>query len=35
MGVFRYNGSSALAPGNKWGFFTGVSAAWTISNENF
>ena len=35
MGVFRYNGSSALAPGNKWGFFPGVSAAWTISNENF
>ncbi len=35
MGVFRYNGSSALAPGNKWGFFPGVSAAWTVSNENF
>lgn len=35
MGVFRYNGSSALAPGNKWGFFPGVSAAWTVSNEDF
>lgn len=35
MGVFRYNGSSALAPGNKWGFFPGVSASWNISNEEF
>ncbi|WP_262147099.1 SusC/RagA family TonB-linked outer membrane protein [Chryseobacterium foetidum] len=35
MGVFRYNGSSALAPGNKWGFFPGVSGAWTVSNEDF
>ena len=35
MGVFRYNGSSALAPGKKWGFFPGVSASWNISNEDF
>ena len=35
MGVFRYNGSSALAPGNRWGFFPGVSGAWTVSNEDF
>ncbi|MCX8532643.1 SusC/RagA family TonB-linked outer membrane protein [Chryseobacterium luquanense] len=35
MGVFRYNGSSALAPGNKWGFFPGVSASWVVSNEDF
>lgn len=35
MGVFRYNGSSALASGNKWGFFPGISAAWTVSNEDF
>lgn len=35
MGVFRENGNSALAPGKKWGFFPGVSAAWTVSNEDF
>ncbi|MEN2434751.1 SusC/RagA family TonB-linked outer membrane protein [Weeksellaceae bacterium A-14] len=35
MGVFRYNGSSALAPGKKWGFFPGVSGSWLVSNENF
>ena len=35
MGVFRYNGSSALDPGKKWGFFPGVSASWNIKNENF
>lgn len=35
MGVFRYNGSSALAEGNKWGFFPGVSASWVVSNEDF
>ena len=35
MGVFRYNGSSALDPDKKWGFFPGVSASWNISNENF
>ncbi|MBN9313174.1 MAG: SusC/RagA family TonB-linked outer membrane protein [Chryseobacterium sp. 39-10] len=35
MAVFRENGSSALVPGKKWGFFPGVSASWNISNENF
>lgn len=35
MGVFRENANSALAPGNKWGFFPGVSASWVISKENF
>ncbi|MDQ8140597.1 SusC/RagA family TonB-linked outer membrane protein [Chryseobacterium sp. CFS15] len=35
MGVFRYNGSSALADGNKWGFFPGISASWVVSNEDF
>lgn len=35
MGVFRYNGSSALDPQKKWGFFPGVSASWNIKNENF
>ncbi|MFN8364258.1 MAG: hypothetical protein U0T78_02880 [Cloacibacterium normanense] len=36
MGVFRYNGSSALAPGKKWGLLPpGVSASWNISNEDF
>lgn len=35
MAVFRENGNSALASGNKWGFFPGVSASWVISKENF
>ena len=35
MGVFRQNGSSALAQGKKWGFFPGVSGSWLVSNENF
>ena len=35
MVVFRQNGSSALAPGKKWGFFPGVSGSWLVSNENF
>lgn len=35
MGVFRQNGNSALGPGNKWGFFPGVSASWLISKEKF
>jgi TonB-linked SusC/RagA family outer membrane protein len=34
-GVFRESGASQLAPGNKWGFFPGVSAAWVVSNEEF
>lgn len=35
MGVFRENGNSALASGNKWGLLPGVSASWLISKENF
>ncbi len=35
MGVFRYNGSSALADDKKWGFFPGVSASWNVANEDF
>jgi TonB-linked SusC/RagA family outer membrane protein len=31
----RYDGSSAFAPGNKFGFFPGVSAGWRLSEENF
>jgi len=34
-GVFRASGASQLAPGHKWGYFPGVSAAWIISNEDF
>jgi hypothetical protein len=33
--VFRTSGSSQLAPGHKWGYFPGISAAWIISNESF
>ena len=32
---FRADGSSKLAPGNRWGYFPSVSAAWRISSENF
>lgn len=32
---FRADGSSVLAPGNKWGYFPSVSAAWVINKENF
>lgn len=31
----RYDGSSAFAPGHKFGFFPGVSAGWRISEEQF
>lgn len=31
----RYDGSSRLAPENRWGMFPSVSAGWVISNENF
>lgn len=34
-GVFRASGASQLAPGNKWGYFPGISAAWIVSNEDF
>lgn len=32
---FRSDGSSNFGPNNKWGYFPGVSAGWTITNENF
>ena len=35
MGIIKAQASSALAPGHKWGYFPGVSAAWVISNEDF
>src|SRR5690606_10346189 len=31
----RADGSSVLAPGNKWGYFPAISGAWTINNEDF
>ena len=31
----RADGSSTLAPGNKWGYFPSVSAAWRINEESF
>ena len=31
----RADGSSVLAPGNKWGYFPSVAAAWVISEESF
>lgn len=33
--IARYDGSSAFAPGNSFGFFPGVSAGWRISEEDF
>lgn len=32
---YRADGSSNFAPGLKWGYFPGASAAWTVTNENF
>src|SRR5690606_19834469 len=32
---FRRDGLSSLAPGRKWGNFGGVSAGWTVSEEEF
>ncbi|WP_347838751.1 TonB-dependent receptor [uncultured Draconibacterium sp.] len=31
----RYDGSSRLAEGNKWGFFPSAAALWKVSNESF
>ncbi|MEM9142064.1 MAG: TonB-dependent receptor, partial [Bacteroidota bacterium] len=31
----RADGSSRLAPGNKWAYFPGVSAGWRVSQEEF
>ena len=33
--TLRYDGSSRLAPGNRWGVFPSVSAGWRISEESF
>ena len=33
--IARLDGSSAFGPGNKFGFFPGVSAGWRLSEENF
>jgi TonB-linked SusC/RagA family outer membrane protein len=33
--VARYDGSSRLQPGNRFGFFPGVSAGWVLSEESF
>ena len=33
--VFRYDGSSRFAEGNRWGFFPSVSVGWRIDRENF
>jgi iron complex outermembrane receptor protein len=34
-GVLRNDGSSRLAPGNKWSLFPAVSASWRLSEEEF
>jgi TonB-linked SusC/RagA family outer membrane protein len=34
-GTLRYDGSSRLAPGNKWDRFPSFAAAWRISSESF
>ncbi|RYZ43822.1 MAG: SusC/RagA family TonB-linked outer membrane protein, partial [Sphingobacteriales bacterium] len=31
----RYDGSYLYAPDRRWGFFSGISAGWRISNEKF
>lgn len=31
----RYDGSSVLAPGNKWSFFPSFAVAWKINEESF
>ena len=33
--VARYDGSSRLSPGNRFGFFPGASAGWIVSEESF
>jgi TonB-linked SusC/RagA family outer membrane protein len=33
--IARYDGSSAFAPGNSFGFFPGISGGWRISEEEF
>lgn len=31
----RYDGESRFAPGHKWGFYSGVSVGWRITQEKF
>lgn len=33
--VARFDGISRLAPGNRWGFFPGISAGWNLHKEDF
>lgn len=33
--TFRADGSTMFAPGNQWGYFPAVSAAWDLKRENF
>lgn len=33
--IFRGDGNSKFAPGERWGFFPSVSAGWVVSNEGF
>ncbi len=32
---FRYDGSAKFPPSKRWGYFSGVSAGWRISEESF
>ena len=32
---FRYDGSYIFQPGQRWGFFPGISLGWRLSEENF
>ena len=32
---FRYDGSARFPPGKRWGYFSGGSVGWRISEENF
>lgn len=32
---FRYDGSYIFQPGQRWGFFPGISAGWRLSEEDF
>lgn len=34
-GVLRTDGSSVLAPGNKWGFFPSAALSWIVKEEGF
>ncbi|WP_232834844.1 SusC/RagA family TonB-linked outer membrane protein [Pleomorphovibrio marinus] len=34
-GVIRADGSSVLAPGNKWGFFPSIAGSWIAKEEGF